>query len=71
MGEAGDALFRRFAEADAWVEHDLVLRDAGARGNFQRTVEEGDHVGDDIDTSVGAVTVMHDDHRHATFGDQR
>ena len=47
--QADDALFRRLAEADAGVEHDVLACDAGARRDLQRAGKEGDHVGDDVD----------------------
>ena len=49
LGNAQQALLRRLAEADAGIEHDAVARDAGARGNLQRALEERRHVGDDVD----------------------
>src|SRR6202040_3301267 len=43
LGKARDgrqALFRRLAEADAWVEHDVLPRNAGARRDVERAGKE-------------------------------
>ena len=66
-----DALFRRLAEADAGIEHDAVAGDAGALGDLQRASKERLDIGDDVDGRVGRLAVMHDDDRHAVFGDDR
>ena len=33
-------LLRRLAEADAGIEHDALARDAGARGDVERALED-------------------------------
>ncbi len=38
--DAGQALLRRLAEADAGIEHDAVMSDAGRPGDFERAGEE-------------------------------
>ena len=68
-GDAGHALLRRLAEADAGIEHDALARDAGARGDFERAREERGHVGDDVDRRIGALAIVHDDDRRAALGD--
>src|SRR6516162_11492847 len=61
-------LFRRLAEADSWVEHDVLARNAGARGDLERTGKERRDIGDDIDRWVRGLAVMQDDHRHGMLG---
>ncbi len=70
MGDAGDALFRRLAEADAGIEDYALAGDAGARRNIERAVEEGRHVGNDVDGRIRGLAVVHDSDRHATLGDE-
>src|ERR1700751_5395352 len=59
-GDAGQALLRRLAEADAGVEHDALAGNAGPGGDVERAVEEGGDVGDDIDGRIGGVAIVHD-----------
>ena len=48
--DAGDALLRRLAEADAGIEHDASRgRCRRAAAIVERALEEGMHVGDDVD----------------------
>src|SRR5262249_59383247 len=64
LGKARDGrqtLLRRLAEADPWVEHDVLARNAGARGDVERTGKERADIGDDIDRWVRGLAVMHDD----------
>ena len=68
--DADDALLGRLAEADAGIEHDFLARDAGALGDLQRAGKERNHIGDDVDAFIGAVAIMHHDHRHAALGDE-
>ena len=70
-GDAGEALLRRLAEADAGIEHDPVARNAGARGDLERALEERGDVGDDVDRRIGLVAIVHDDDGRAVFGDGR
>ena len=58
-----EALLWRLAEADAGIERDALARDAGARGNGERALEERRHVGDDVDCGIGALAIVHDDDR--------
>ncbi len=53
MRDGDDALFRRLAEADAGIEHDLLAPDAGLFGDGERALEKRHHVGDDVDRGVG------------------
>ena len=69
--QANDALFRRLAEADTGIEHDLVACDAGALGDADRTGKEGVDIGHDIERRIGALAVMHDNDRHAAPRHQR
>src|SRR5258707_14520250 len=71
LGKARDgrqALFRRFAEADAWIEHDVLPRNARARRDVERAGKERADVGDDVDRRVGGLAIMHDDHRRGMLG---
>src|SRR5262249_4189476 len=54
-------LLRRLAEADPWVEHDVLARNAGVRGEAGRKGKNRADVGDDIDGWARAPAVMHDD----------
>src|SRR5262245_1142075 len=67
--DRGEALLRRLAEADARIEHDVLPRDAGVRGNLQRTAKESGYVRHDVDRRIGRLAVVHDDHRDGRLGD--
>ena len=54
-GDGRDALLRRLAEADAGVEHDVLARDAGARGDVERAGEERRDIGHDVDRWIGGL----------------
>src|SRR5262245_50980985 len=47
-GKTDDALLRRLPEPNAWIEHDVVARDAGALRNLQRAGKKGQHIRDDV-----------------------
>ena len=64
-----EALLRRLAEADAGIEHDVLARDAGARGDLERAREERRDIGHDVDRGIGGLAVVHDDDRHGVLGD--
>src|SRR5690349_13528798 len=66
--DRGEALLRRFAEADARIEHDVLPRDAGVRGNLQRAAKERGYICHDVDRRIGRLAVVHDDHRHRRLG---
>ena len=61
-------MFRRLAEADTGIEHDPVMGNAGAPGDFERTREEIRHVGDDVDRRIGGIAVVHDNDGYAVRG---
>ena len=68
-GDHGHALPGALAEADAWVEHDRLTRDAGLGRDLERVREERADIGHDIHRRFGPVAVVHDDHRYAGLGD--
>ncbi len=57
------------AEANTGVEHNLVVGDAGAPGDFERTREEIRNVGDNVDRGIGSLAIVHDDNGCAVLGD--
>src|SRR5260221_6732862 len=69
--DAGNPLFGGLATADPGVEYYDIARDARARCNFQRAGKESGYVGNDVDRSVGSITVVHHDHGYAASSDQR
>src|SRR5579863_9892546 len=60
-GNAGQALLRRLAEADAGIEHNPFEWNAGTRGDGERALEEGGDVGDNVDPRIGGFSIVHDD----------
>ena len=65
-------LLPALAEADAGIEDDVAVGDAGPAGDGERALEEALHVVDDVDRRIDRLAVVHDDHRHAGLaGDRR
>ncbi len=67
----GEILFERLAEADAGIEHDAVIADAGRRRALERFAEERLELVDDVERGVGFFTVVHDDDGGIVGGDGR
>ncbi len=68
--DAGVVLPRRLAEADSGIEQDAPERDAGARRQIERALEEAFDVVENVDRLVGLVAIVHDDDRRAGLGDR-
>src|ERR1700761_6910355 len=66
--QTGDTLLCRFAEADAGIEHDLIMADAGGPGDFERAREELRYFGDDVEGRISGLAIVHDNDRRAVLG---
>ena len=63
-----EVLLPALAEADARIEHDVAVGDAGMAGDGERPLEEAQHVGDDVDRRVDRLAVVHHHDRSAVCG---
>src|ERR1700722_6389335 len=69
-GQRHHALFLRLAKADAGIEHDIAGRNARFAGDVERAGKERSDILHDIDGSVRAVAVVHDNDRTTACGYQ-